>query len=129
VSSFRAFAAPRRSTSSLDEMSTSYPLDADGDSLRRVAEHGSDMSRPMLIEYSIGVPDELRAQRIAELTRIQGFDVTLSTDEGAGSWSVYCAKTMLATYDGVVAVQAQLDDLARPHGGNCDGWGTFGNGR
>jgi hypothetical protein len=108
-------------------MSASYPLDADGDSLRRVAENGSDMSRPMLIEYSIGVPDEPCAQRIAELTRSHGFDVSLSSDEGAKSWSVYCAKTMLATYDGVIAVQAQLNELVQPYGGSCDGWGTFGN--
>jgi hypothetical protein len=86
------------------------------------------MSQPMLIEYSIGVPDELCAQRIAELTTSHGFDVSLCSDEGAGSWSVYCAKKMLATYDGVVAVQTQLNELAHPHGGSCDGWGTFGNG-
>jgi regulator of RNase E activity RraB len=106
-----------------------YPLDADGDSLRRVADDGSDMSRPMLIEYSISAPDELCAQRIAESARSHGFDIAVSRDESCDSWSIYCARTMLATYDGVVAIQALLNELAQPHGGNCDGWGTFGNGR
>jgi len=43
------------------------------------------------------------------------------------NWSLRCGKSMLATYDGVLSVQAQLNKLLVPLGGNCDGWGTFGN--
>jgi hypothetical protein len=104
-----------------------YPDDADGDSLRRVAELGSDLSQPMIIDFAILAPDEQSARRIADLVSAEGFDPSISDDDRSTSWNVYCSKSMLATYEGVAAVQAQLREIAAPHGGTCDGWGTFGN--
>jgi hypothetical protein len=108
-------------------MSTAYPQDADGDALRRVVDSGADMSRPMIIDFSVTVPDERTARHVAELVEAHGFDPSISENDGSASWSVHCSKSMLATYDGVVAVQAELEVLVTPHGGFCDGWGTFGN--
>lgn len=104
-----------------------FPNDADGDSLRRVVECGSDLSQPMSIDFTIEAPNENAARRIADLASAQGFDPSISDNEGRSSWSVYCSKFMLATYEGVVAAQAQLNELSRLHGGRCDGWSTFGN--
>jgi Regulator of ribonuclease activity B len=104
-----------------------FPNDADGDSLRRVVESGSDLSQPMNIDFTIEAPDEHAARRIAELVSAQGFDPSICNNEGRSTWSVYCSKFMLASYDGVVAAQVQLAELSRAHGGRCDGWGTFGN--
>jgi Regulator of ribonuclease activity B len=108
-------------------MSATYPSDADGDALRGVVDSGSDMSRPMVIDFSVKVPDEKTARHVAELVEARGFDPSISENDGSASWSVHCSKSMLATYDGVVAVQAELKVLVAPHGGFCDGWGTFGN--
>jgi hypothetical protein len=36
---------------------------------------------------------------------------------------------MLATYAGVVATKAELNDIAKPFGATCDGWASFGNSR
>ena len=116
-----------RSASPLDDMSSSYPNDADGDALRKVAESGADMSRPMVIDFSVEVPDERTARRVAEVVATHGFDPSISEDDDSDSWSVYCSKSILATYEGVVAVQIELNELLSPHGGICDGWGTFGN--
>jgi hypothetical protein len=116
-----------RATLPLDNTPMDYPNDADGDSLRKVVEAGADMSRPMTIDFSVDAPDERTARVIAELVSTQGFDPSISDNGVSGSWSVHCSKTMLATYEGVVAVQAHLNELSGPHGGNCDGWGTFGN--
>ena len=108
-------------------MSGSYPNDADGDALRSAEESGADMSLPMVIDFAVDVPDEHTARRVAEIVAGHGFDPSIFEDDDSGSWSVYCSKSMLATYDGVVAVQAQLNELLGPYGGSCDGWGTFGN--
>jgi hypothetical protein len=81
----------------------------------------------MVIDFSVDVPDEHTARRVAEIVAGHGFDPSIFEDDDSGSWSVYCSKSMLATYDGVVAVQAQLNELLGPYGGSCDGWGTFGN--
>jgi hypothetical protein len=108
-------------------MSISYPTDADGDALRNVAESGADMSAPMVIDFSVKVPDERTARRVAELVEAHGFDPSISEDDDSGAWSVHCSKSMLATYEGVVAVQLGLKELLSSFGGICDGWGTFGN--
>lgn len=104
-----------------------YPNDADGDALRRVAEDGSDMSRPMSIDFMVAVPDEPSGQAVAQRAQESGFATSVSGDEESGEWTCYCTRVMHATYEGVTAAQAQLDQLAKPSRGYCDGWGTFGN--
>jgi hypothetical protein len=108
-------------------MGTIYPNDSDGDALRKASESGADMSSPMVIDFSVAVADESTARRVAELVAERGFDPSICQDDGRDSWSVYCSKSMLATYEGVVSVQAELNELLATHGGICDGWGTFGN--
>lgn len=85
------------------------------------------MALPMTIDFSINAPNEIAARAIAVLVSAHGFDPSISDNDGRGSWSVYCSKTMVATYDSVVAVQAQLNHLTKSQGGSCDGWETFGN--
>ena len=108
-------------------MNTSYPDDADGDALRIVEEHGADMSRPMKIEFSIGVPDITVARSLVELISPLGYEPSIFKDDEDGSVSIYCARTMLATYDGVVSAQDELNRICKPHGAECDGWITPGN--
>ena len=42
-------------------MADTFPNDADGDALRRVAER-SDMSQPMDIDFAINVPNQARGE-------------------------------------------------------------------
>jgi len=107
---------------------TNYPNDNNGDQLRRVAEDGADMTSAMIIDFTVSAPDERSARAIAALAEKQGFDPSLGDNGGGKPWSVYCSRSMLATHEGVVAAQAQLDALAAGHGGHCEGWATFGNG-
>ena len=106
---------------------SAYPADADGDALRQVASSGSDMTQPMTIDFSVAAPDEAAARRMAAAAELLGFDPSIYEDPEKRSWSVYCSKSMLATYEGVVAVQGQLNAMAAPHGGRCEGWASFGN--
>jgi Regulator of ribonuclease activity B len=62
-------------------MSDIFPADSDGDALRRVAGSGADMSRPMVIEFSLDVPDQPAAHPVAELVAPLGFDANVSFDE------------------------------------------------
>ncbi len=105
-----------------------YPDDSDGEVLRSVVDAGADMSRSMIIDFAVVAADERAARAIADLVADQGFDPSLSDNGRGGSWCVYCSKSMLATYEGVVAAQEHLGKLVAGHGGRCDGWATFGNG-
>src|SRR5687768_722958 len=100
-------------------MRADFPDDDDGDALRLVAEHGADMSIPMKIEFTIDVPDLERAHALAEQIASRGYNPDIFVDDESGSISLYCARTMLATYDGVVAAQGELNELCAPFGANC----------
>ena len=108
-------------------MRDEFPDDVDGETLRRVVDAGADLLRPMVINFSVAAPDEAAARAIATIVAAVGFDPSLGEDEKSKAWSVYCSKSMLATYDGVVAEQIVLAALVAPHGGAYEGWGTFGN--
>ena len=50
-------------------MFSDYPNDADGDELRNVAESGADMSRPMVINFSVEVRTDAGAAAAANGVR------------------------------------------------------------
>jgi regulator of RNase E activity RraB len=110
-------------------MATRFPKDADGDALRRIASHGSDLSKPMIINFQVAVPNQAAAKKLAVVARKLGYQVSVySSPDCTLPWTCECSTRMLASYEGVVAVQDELAEISRPFGGIPDGWGTFGNG-
>lgn len=115
-----------------------YPKDDDGDALRRVAADGSDLSKPMQVDFMVAAGDAESGRRIAAAAERLGYrtevvrdaddeDDVVEADADEHPWTVYCTKTMILTYAAVVEAQEELDRLGRPFGGHSDGWGTFGN--
>jgi hypothetical protein len=103
----------------------SFPNDADGDALQRLAEH-ADMSKPMQIDYAVDVPSEAAAREVARRAARAGFECSPEFDETDQKWTCYCAKIMVPTYEGVVGAQVELNGLSAELGGSCDSWGSFG---
>jgi len=108
-------------------MNAEFPNDADGDALRRVAESGADFSRPMRIEFSIAVPSLEQARAVAEAVSQHGYDPDTVVGDDTNTVSVYCARTMLASYEAVVSAQEYLNQVVAMFGAECDGWATYGN--
>jgi hypothetical protein len=104
-----------------------YPNDADGDALQRVADDGSDMSQPMMIDFCVAVPNESAAKAIAELVILKGYVPDIAKDDDRTKWSCYCKKEMVPTYNAIIVAQEELNELSKPYGGHSDGWGTSGN--
>lgn len=106
-----------------------FPNDSDGGALRRLYEDGSDMSRPMYIDFQVAMPSKEAAHTLAEQARKLGYRTAVyDSEECRLPWTCQCSTRMLATYEGVLAIQAELARLSSPLGGFPDGWGTFGNG-
>lgn len=103
-----------------------YPKDADGDALRRIAA-GSDMSKPMVIDFAVDVPTEAAGNEVVRLATESGYTPALEFDDDTKRWTCYCSKHMVPTYEAVLAAQQELDQLSAPVGGKSDGWGTLGN--
>jgi regulator of RNase E activity RraB len=109
-------------------MSREFPDDSDGDALRLLVTNGSDLSKLMYIDFQVAMPDEPSAKALADIAWKLGYRVRVyDNPECDTTWTCECSTRMLATYDGVIAVQAELAELATPLGGYPDGWGSFGN--
>ncbi|MGO8999314.1 MAG: ribonuclease E inhibitor RraB [Polyangiaceae bacterium] len=104
----------------------SFPNDADGDALRRIAER-SDMSKPMDIDFAVDMPSQASAVDMARLAAQRGYRTAVEFDDASKRWACYCTKRMVPTYEGVIAAQKELDELGGPLNGHSDGWGTLGN--
>ncbi len=85
------------------------------------------MAKPMSIDFPVVLADEDLAHQFAGVAKSHGYQPRLYKDEEAEGWDVICVKEMILTYDTVIAMQDELNDLSMPLGGYSDGWGTAGN--
>ena len=111
-------------------MPSKYPNDSDGQALQGVANDGNDMTRPMDVDFPVVFADKSTAERFAAIAQKRGFETRLwqhEAEEDDTDWDVVCVKRMILTYELVLAVQSELNELSGPMGGYSDGWGTFGN--
>ena len=119
---------------------TTYPDDADGAVLAELAAQGVDMSQPLPIEFPVAVPDETSAHKTLKSMTDAGYESHIEYDEGepdddgeidpddeecGPSWTVFANVRIVPEYNEIVRIQAELDRLARPYGGNSDGWGVM----
>jgi hypothetical protein len=95
--------------------------------LERYRAQGSDLSRPMKIDFFVAAPAEDVANAVAQQCRPLGFTTTVERTEATGDWTCYCAKTIIPSYENVRAIERDLDRIARACGGHADGFGSFGN--
>ena len=104
-----------------------FPENADGDALRRLAESGVEMTSPMVIDFAVAIPDEPTGKAIALKAIEIGYKASVDQDSESSEWICYCSKSMFATYTGIINCQLELDKIAVAYGGFVDGWRTFGN--
>lgn len=95
--------------------------------LERIAADGSDLRRPLTIDFFVAVPDRHSGESVARDARARGSGTAVEYDEPSARWTCYCTTTMVPELHAVVAVERELNEVARKHGGHADGFGTFGN--
>lgn len=132
---------------------TNFPDDDDGAVLESLREAGVDLSKPLEIDFQIAVVDEASGQQIVDAVRAAGYPADLVYDDGGTedgvaedgdeahededqateeddgcddpSWTIYVIMEIVPDYQRVVDIQAKLDELAQPFGGEVDGWGAM----
>ena len=117
-----------------------YPDDDDGIVLTQLEEEGIDMTRPLLLEFTVAAPDERSANAIEKAVTKLGYEAQIEFDEGeleegddldesmeefGPAWTVFLKVSMVPTYDEIIRIQEMLDEIAGPHGGESDGWGVM----
>ena len=104
-----------------------FPNTVDGNVLRKIAEKGIALSKPMLIDFAIDCSDEDSANEVLKRLEKKGFIARTYCDEEDNSWSVYVPVEMIPDHDEIVDFQNALDEDLAQFGAKSDGWGTFGN--
>ena len=101
--------------------------DATRAALARIALDGSDLSRLLDMDFFVAVPDESAGRVVAARAAKLGFATNVEQDAESREWTCYCTKRLVPAFEIVVAIERELDALARDAGGYADGFGTFGN--
>jgi len=104
-----------------------YPNDATGNNLSRLKAAGSDMKSPMVIEFQVVLPSEAVAKKFDDSVKQRGFTTAIRKHDNDSNWEVACSKEMLPTHAGILGLQNELSQSAKPLGGYCNTWGSFGN--
>ncbi|MEZ4297501.1 MAG: ribonuclease E inhibitor RraB [Polyangiaceae bacterium] len=101
--------------------------DATLDALRRIEQDGSDLTRPLSMDFFVAVPDQASGSMVASRAEKLGFSTSVEQDSDTEAWTCYCTKQLVPAYESVVALESLLSSLAADVGGYTDGFGTFGN--
>ncbi len=109
-------------------MARILPDDETGDALRLLEENGSDPSRPLEMDFFAAVPSGAAGDAVAAHFSELSFITSVEQDEESQEWTCYCTKTLVPDYTTVAEIEAQIDVIARAHGGHGDGFGSYGNG-
>lgn len=73
---------------------TSVPDDDIGRAIRNWQLEGSDLTKPMKIDFFVAVPSEKSGDDFARALGTSEFAVFLEQDEETAAWTCYCTKTM-----------------------------------
>jgi regulator of RNase E activity RraB len=112
-----ALATPR--SNSEDMMSS------DAETLKALAEAGSDLRKLHLIDYWIFFQDESGARAAAKDLVASGFFVvSLDKDPEDSEWRLLARKEMVPRLEDVEKTSALVEALARRNNGDYDGWET-----
>jgi hypothetical protein len=103
------------------------PEDATGKALRLIAKNGSDLTKPLEMDFFVAAPSEEAGGEVALKAGVLGFTTSVELDEEDQEWTCYCTKVLVPEYSEVVKIERQLDSIAKEFGGYADGFGAFGN--
>ena len=93
---------------------------------RRLVDHGSDLSRPLEMDFFVAIPDEMSGETVAARASQLGFATRVVRDS-SGEWTCYCTKVIVPSYETVAGIEGQLEALAHDVGGYCEGFESCGN--
>lgn len=102
-----------------------FPDDENGDVLRRMVEHGDDITQPRTIDFCFVFADRIRALEFAALIEERDMVVCISYYEERDGWEVVVQRYMLPTHEDVTRLEHSLTQRAESVGGEADGWGCM----
>ena len=103
----------------------SFPNDDTGNVLAEMAQAGIDLSMTHQVVFFQLFEEKQQAENMLRHLKevAPEMKVTLHPDELPNVWDLDCTVDMVPSYDGIVAQEAEFEQLARKFEGYNDGWG------
>ena len=103
----------------------SFPNDDTGNVLAEMADAGIDLNEIHDVVFFQLFEKKEQADKFAAHLQSVAPDmkVTVHPDETPNVWDVDCTVRMMPTYDGIVAQEAEFEQIADKFNGYNDGWG------
>lgn len=101
--------------------------DETANALQRLADTGSDLTKPMKMDFFVAVPSESAGQMVAIKAGDLGFETSVEQDSETGDWTCYCSKILIPEFHEIVNIEKQLNAISTQYGGYIDGFGSYGN--
>jgi hypothetical protein len=98
------------------------PLDANERVLEKLAAVGADVGAPTEVNVYLYFPSQDAASRAAEQVRALGFPQVLVSESLNESWACIGTWVMAPELNAIRDLAARLEEVARAHGGEYDGW-------
>lgn len=95
--------------------------------LEQLENNGSDLSKPLEIDFFVAVPSEDKGHEVALKAQNLGFKISVEQDLETKDWTCYCTKTIIPKYSTIIDLEQQLSFISKPHRGYIDGFGSYGN--
>lgn len=100
-------------------------LSPDAKTLKALADAGSDLKKPHVIDHWLYFSSESDARAAATDLSAAGFSVeSVAASADSNEWRVLAQKTIVPTLEEVEKTSSYLESLARRHHGEYDGWET-----
>lgn len=100
-------------------------MSPDAKTLKALVDAGSDLAKPHVIDHWLYFRDETTARAAGQELTAAGFSVEGINKESEGAdWRLLARKTMVPRLADVERTSADLEDLAKRHHGDYDGWET-----
>lgn len=105
-----------------------FPNDDTGNVLAEMQEAGIDLAKMHdVVFFQLFEQKEQAEKLVAHLKNVTPeMEVALHPDETPNVWDVDCTVKMVPSYDGIVAQEAEFEQLATKFNGYNDGWGIEG---
>jgi hypothetical protein len=107
------------------DTSPQFPGDANGAVLRRMLNHGDDLSKPRVMDFCFIFALRKQALAFAELVDEHELEVYISYYPGRESWQAIVHRHMIPTHHDITALESDLAGRAEQVGGKADGWGSM----
>ncbi|WLQ14319.1 ribonuclease E inhibitor RraB [Hahella aquimaris] len=96
--------------------------------LQQLESLGSDLSKPMVIDFFIALRSETDGEKIRSEVESLGFSFSVELDAESKEWTGYCSIKVVPSHEAISMLERKLHDIASKVGGKGDGFGSYGNG-